>query len=73
MWGVVFEIDVRLTLPLDSNGNSKDPDLGEDVYGPFHGQVCLLVNGLRLECHLGDDSCQILLSSSHHGSLSPPR
>lgn len=42
MWGVAFEIDVRLVLPYDDQRQTKDPDLGEDNYGPFHGQVkCL--------------------------------
>lgn len=37
MWGVVFEIEVRLVLP--SSGGAGELDLAEAVYGPFSGQV----------------------------------
>jgi len=39
MRGIAFEIDVRLRLPIDSEGEFRDPKLAEDVYGPFHGQM----------------------------------
>jgi ribosome assembly protein 1 len=35
LWGVVFEVEVRLVLPLPGTGL----DLAEGVYGPFSGQV----------------------------------
>lgn len=36
MWGVVFEVEVRLVLPATGAGGL---DLAEPVYGPFSGQV----------------------------------
>lgn len=39
MWGVAFEIDIRLKLPITVGNPRSEPDLGEDVYGPFNGQV----------------------------------
>ena len=41
MWGVIFDIDAQLNQTLDVNGDAKEPDFGEEVYGPFHGQVCV--------------------------------
>lgn len=42
MWGVAFELEVRLLLP-PSGGATLD--LAEGVYGPFSGQVrCVLVS-----------------------------
>jgi ribosome assembly protein 1 len=35
LWGVVFEVEVRLLLPPPGT----DLDLAEGVYGPFSGQV----------------------------------
>eukprot|EP00878_Enallax_costatus_P013632 GHUV01014254.1.p1 GENE.GHUV01014254.1~~GHUV01014254.1.p1 ORF type:complete len:573 (+),score=214.81 GHUV01014254.1:327-2045(+) len=40
MWGVVFEIEVRLMLPAAGG----QLDLAESVYGPFSGQVMTAVS-----------------------------
>lgn len=41
MWGVAFELELRLSLPPGASGQEATalPDLQEDVYGPFSGQV----------------------------------
>jgi ribosome assembly protein 1 len=41
LWGVVFEVEVRLMLPA----HGGELDLAEGVYGPFSGQV-----GTILQC-----------------------
>lgn len=40
MWGVAFEVETKLLCPVRNNEDEEMClDLGEDVYGPFSGQV----------------------------------
>lgn len=40
MWGVAFEVDAKLLWPIKAQDDSPPQlALGEDVYGPFFGQV----------------------------------
>lgn len=43
MWGVAFEVDVRLNVPAGggeaAGGSGRELALQEEVYGPFSGQV----------------------------------
>lgn len=71
LWGVVFELEVRLNLPAQEStahqGGLVDDfglsaiDLQEDVYGPFSGQVgaCLAIPISR-HCY-GKAACLFLL------------
>ncbi|GMH33552.1 hypothetical protein BSKO_01386 [Bryopsis sp. KO-2023] len=45
MWGVAFEVEAKLFYPI-RNGAEEETrlDLGEDVYGPFFGQVMTVVS-----------------------------
>ena len=38
MWGMAFEVEVRLNVP-EGEENPGNVNLAEEVYGPFSGQV----------------------------------
>ena len=38
MWGMAFEVEVRLNVP-EGEDNPGSVNLAEEVYGPFSGQV----------------------------------
>lgn len=38
MWGISFEVEVRLNVP-EGEENPGNVNLAEEVYGPFSGQV----------------------------------
>lgn len=40
MWGVAFQVETKLYCPVRNNAEEETClELGEDVYGPFSGQV----------------------------------
>lgn len=67
LWGVVFEVEVRLVLPA----HGTQLDLAESVYGPFSGQVGTRWSGCVLYCwwcasHQVETPAVICISGAGH-------